>query len=68
MRLNYAENCLKRRDEGIALTYAREDIVSPGAVSKVQHLTWREMREMVSSFAAALRAEGIQVGDRVGCM
>lgn len=66
--MNYAENCLKRRDDAIAITYAREDAIAPNTNTRaqVQHVTWRQLRIQVAFHAGALRAEGVQVGDRVG--
>jgi len=57
-RLNYAENLLYRRDEGIALTEAGESGV-------VIHITYRELYQRVRLMAAALRVKGLKVGDRV---
>ena len=57
-KLNYAENLLYRRDDGIALTEAGEK----GIMSQV---SFRELNERVRAMAAALRMSGLQVGDRV---
>jgi acetoacetyl-CoA synthetase len=57
-RLNYAENLLRRRDDGIALVFRGEDQVA-GAV------TWAELHHEVSRVAQALAACGVQPGDRV---
>jgi acetoacetyl-CoA synthetase len=56
--LNYAENLLRRRDEVPALLYARED----GTRSAV---TWHELHDLVSRIQQALRAVGVEPGDRV---
>ena len=57
-RLNFAENLLRRRDDTPALIFRRED----GAG---RSLSWRELDSLVFALAAALRAEGVGVGDRV---
>ena len=57
-RLNYAENLLHRRDDGVALTEAGESGV-------VTHITFRELYQGVRVMAAALRMKGLKVGDRV---
>lgn len=57
-RLNYAENLLIRKDDGVALTEANES----GSVVEV---TFRELNERVREMAAALRANGLKIGDRV---
>jgi acetoacetyl-CoA synthetase len=57
-RLNYAENLLHRRDDGVALTEADESGV-------VIHITFRELYQHVRVMAAALRVNGLKIGDRV---
>src|SRR5690606_23055677 len=57
-RLNYAENLLRRRDDGPAIIAHRDD-----GTRRV--LSWRELYDRVSRFAQALRAEGVREGDRV---
>ena len=60
-RLNFAENLLDGRgaEPGQpALIYRRED----GAGRTI---SWAELRQQVAVFAAALRASGVGVGDRV---
>lgn len=57
-RLNYAENLLYRRDDATALTEARETGI-------ITHVTFRELNERVRAMTAALRVNGLQVGDRV---
>ncbi|KAL5479092.1 hypothetical protein ACEPAI_2380 [Sanghuangporus weigelae] len=67
-RLDYAENLLSRSDDGIAITFAREDALAHGNSfenQRIQHVSWRELRIDVARWVAALRAEGIRVGDRV---
>ncbi|KIM45283.1 hypothetical protein M413DRAFT_441964 [Hebeloma cylindrosporum] len=60
-RLNYAENLLYRKDDGIALTEAGESGI-------VTHITFRELNERVRLMAAALRVNGLKVGDRVAAI
>lgn len=60
-RLNYAENLLYRKDDGIALTESGESGV-------VTHVTFRELNERVRAMASALRVNGLKVGDRVAGM
>lgn len=57
-RLNYAENLLFHQHDAIACTAIRE-------IGTVEHYTFRELRELVREMAAALRVNGLQVGDRV---
>ena len=56
--LNFAENLLRRRDDSEALVFLRED-------GDTQSLSGAELYAEVSKFARALRAWGIQPGDRV---
>ncbi|HMR32612.1 MAG TPA: acetoacetate--CoA ligase [Geminicoccaceae bacterium] len=57
-RLNFAENLLRRDDASDAIVFRGED----GARRVV---SWAELQARVRGLAAALRAEGIGVGDRV---
>jgi acetoacetyl-CoA synthetase len=57
-RLNFAENLLKRRDDGDALVFWGEDRVR-------RRLSRRELYELTSRLAQALATEGVQPGDRV---
>ncbi|KAG5728825.1 hypothetical protein E4T56_gene4266, partial [Termitomyces sp. T112] len=57
-RLNYAENLLWHNNDRIACT-------ASGESGKVTDYTFRELRELVKNMAAALRVNGLQVGDRV---
>ena len=66
--MNYAENLLSRSDDGIAVTFAREDALVFGSSfqnKRIRHVSWRELRSEVTRWAAALRIEGVSVGDRV---
>ena len=56
--MNYAENLLWRTDDGIALTEFNE-------TGHVASYSYRELRELVRKFAAALKLHGLQPGDRV---
>ena len=57
-RLNYAENLLRRRDDGDAIVFWGEDKVR-------RRLSWRELYAQVARCAAALKAAGVGTGDRV---
>ncbi len=57
-RLNYAENLLRRQDDGDAVVFRGED----GATRR---LTWRQLNELVSRLQQALKAAGVGVGDHV---
>jgi acetoacetyl-CoA synthetase len=57
-RLNFAENLLRYRDD-------REAIVAWNELGAQRRLTYRELFDQVMRMAAALRAMGIGVGDRV---
>jgi len=65
IRLNWAENMLfssnpaLKRDEDVAFTQVREGCTS------ICDITWRELRQRVAQFAAALRAHGVGKGDRI---
>ena len=57
-RLNFAENLLRRRDDGVAVEFFGED--------KVHTVwTWSKLYDTVSRIAQALRAQGVGPGDRV---
>ncbi|MBI1206256.1 MAG: acetoacetate--CoA ligase [Azospirillum sp.] len=58
-RLNYAENLLRRRDDGPAMVFRAEDKAS-------RRVSWRELHDLVSRLAQALTALGVGPGDRVG--
>ncbi|GAB5389312.1 MAG: acetoacetate--CoA ligase [Alphaproteobacteria bacterium] len=57
-RLNFAENLLKRRDDGLAIVFRGEDKVE-------RTLTWADLYTQVARTAAALKAQGVTEGDRV---
>ena len=56
-KLNFAENLLRRRDDGEALVFRAEDQIE-------RRLSWRELYGEVSRIAAALKMAGVQPGDR----
>lgn len=60
-RLNFARNLLRRRDETDALVFWGEDKIR-------RRLSHGELYLAVARFAAALRAEGVQSGDRVAAV
>jgi len=57
-RLNFAENLLRRRDQADALVFWGEDKVE-------RRLSHAQLHASVSRLAQALRAAGVQSGDRV---
>ncbi|HPQ50805.1 MAG TPA: acetoacetate--CoA ligase, partial [Alphaproteobacteria bacterium] len=56
--LNWAENLLKRRDDGMAIMFRDE-------LGRERFLTFAQLAQSVSSFQQALRDAGIGQGDRV---
>jgi acetoacetyl-CoA synthetase len=56
--LNFAENLLRRNDNGDAIVFRGED----GATRR---LSWRELTDLVSRLQQALAFAGVGVGDRV---
>lgn len=57
-RLNFAENLLRYRDARVALVFR-------GETQKSARLTYAELYAAVARLAKALRASGVQPGDRV---
>ena len=57
-RLNFAENLLRRRDDGVAIVFRGEDRVRTA-------YTYAELYAEVSRLAQALRAAGVGINDRV---
>ena len=57
-RLNYAENLLRRNDDGEALVFRGEDKVTA-------RMSWRELNLAVGRMQRALAAAGVTAGDRV---
>lgn len=60
-QLNFAENLLRRRDDGEAIVFRGE----PGAVRR---MSWAELHDAVHRVAEGLRASGVQAGDRIGAI
>ncbi|KAF9067736.1 acetoacetyl-CoA synthetase [Rhodocollybia butyracea] len=60
-RLNYAENLLWRNDDSIAITANNE-------LGNVADHSFRELRLRVQRMASAMRANGLQIGDRVAAV
>ncbi|KDQ27491.1 hypothetical protein PLEOSDRAFT_1064819 [Pleurotus ostreatus PC15] len=61
-RLNYAENLLHGYNDAVACTAVTE------RNGDVVHHTYRELRALVRDLAAAMRANGIRVGDRIAAV
>ena len=57
-RLNFAENLLRRRDDTPAILFRAEDQIE-------RKITWNELYDETSRMAQALRALGVEAGDRV---
>lgn len=57
-RLNYAQNLLRRRDQGPALVFLSE-------TGLTRRMTHADLYDRVARLAAALRADGVEAGDRV---
>jgi acetoacetyl-CoA synthetase len=57
-RLNFAENLLRRRDDATAIVFRGEDMVR-------SEITYAELYAEVSRLAQALRAAGVERGDRI---
>ena len=60
-RLNFAENLLRRRDDGDALVFRGEDKVET-------RYSWRELYDAVARLARFLAESGVGPGDRVAGM
>ncbi|MQT12994.1 acetoacetate--CoA ligase [Segnochrobactrum spirostomi] len=60
-KLNFAENLLRRSDDGDAIVFRGEDKVE-------RRVSWRDLAELVSRLQQALRTVGVGVGDRVAGM
>jgi acetoacetyl-CoA synthetase len=59
--LNFAENLLRRADDGDALVFRGEDQVR-------SRFTWGQLNALVSRLQQAMRAAGVGAGDRVAAM
>ena len=64
-RLNFAENLLRRRDDGPAIVFRGE--VPSAATDRIddRRISWRQLHDHVSRAAQGLRAAGVGPGDRV---
>ena len=60
-RLNFAENLLRQSGGGDALVFRGEDKVA-------RRMSWDELRALVSRLQQAMRAAGLERGDRVAAM
>jgi len=60
-RLNFAENLLRRDDDGPALIFRAEDRVR-------REVSWADLRRRVADLQAGLRAAGVVAGDRVAAV
>ena len=60
-RLNFAENLLRRADDGAAIVFRGEDKAR-------SQLTWAQLQALVSRLQQAMKAAGVGVGDRVAAM
>ncbi|BHH85144.1 acetoacetate--CoA ligase [Desulforhopalus sp. 52FAK] len=56
--LNFAENLLRKRGDGIAIYFQAEDKIS-------STVTWDQLYQQVTAIAAWMRSVGVQKGDRV---
>ena len=57
-KLNFAENCLARSDDHVALVFSND-------VGQRRELSYAQLRERVAHVAGGLRAAGVVSGDRV---
>jgi len=55
---NFAENCLRRKDEKPAIIFTQENVLNTS-------MSWRELYDRVAKLAAKLRTDGLNKGDRV---
>ncbi len=60
-RLNFAENLLRRNDEGDAIVFRGEDRAQ-------RRLSWRDLNDLVSRLQQAFRDLGIGPGDHVAAL
>ncbi|KAL5083554.1 hypothetical protein Trisim1_001364 [Trichoderma cf. simile WF8] len=59
-RLNYAENILANKSDGVAIKYMDES-----TIQTPRSVTWRELNEMVRQAADAMQSTGLCEGDTV---
>jgi len=60
-RLSFAENILRRSDDGEAIVFRGED-------KAAARFTWRDLSALVSRLQQAFKESGVEVGDRVAAM
>ena len=60
-RLNFAENLLRRADDGDALVFRGEDKVN-------RRMSWTALNDLVSRLQQVFQAHGVTAGDRVTAM
>mgnify|MGYP005990337167 CR=1 FL=1 len=60
-KLNYAENALKQPDDRLAIIGHRDD-------GTRREITRRQLYDLVSQLVQAMRAKGVEKGDRVGAI
>ncbi|THU92452.1 acetoacetate-CoA ligase [Dendrothele bispora CBS 962.96] len=60
-RLNWAENILQRNDDGIACT-------ATGESNFITDYSFKQLRGMVREMAAAMRVQGVGIGDRIAAI
>lgn len=64
-RLNFAENLLRRRDDGPAIVFRGEVPSADADRIDDRRISWRQLHDHVSRAAQGLRAAGVGPGDRV---
>ena len=60
-RINFAENLLRRRDDGEAIVFRGEDQVR-------ERLTWRQLYDKSAQLHSFLKTVGVKQGERVAAM
>jgi acetoacetyl-CoA synthetase len=60
-RLNFAENLLRRKDDGDAIVFRGEG-------EATRRLSWRQLHDLVSRLQEALTSAGVKAGDRVAAV
>lgn len=65
IKLNFAENLLRYRDDKIALIFKGESSLPDSQAGKPRYITYKQLYEKVSVLAGAMRNAGVQPGDRI---
>lgn len=65
IKLNFAENLLRYRDDKIALIFKGESSLPDSQAEKPQYITYKQLYDRVSILASAMRNAGVQPGDRI---